>query len=73
MDWCNVLEFQASGMLAWYKSWFCEVFLAISPTGTVTFISKYWGGYVSNHFLTANSGLLWHLKHGHLVIADRGR
>ena len=32
--------------------------VAISPTGTVTFISKCWGGHVSNHFLTANSGLL---------------
>ena len=36
----------------------CEVFLAISLTGTVTFISKCWDGHVSNHFLTANSGLL---------------
>ena len=46
--------------------------MAISPTGAVTFISKCWGGHVSDRFLAANSGLLRHLKHGDLVIADRG-
>ena len=56
-----------------YKSHNTIKFLvAISPTGAVTFISKCWDGRVSDRFLTANSGLLRHLKHGDLVIADRG-
>ena len=55
-----------------YKSHNTIKFLvAISPTGAVTFISNCWGGRVSDRFLTANSGLLRHLKHGDLIIADR--
>ena len=46
--------------------------MAISPTGAVTFILKCWCDRVSDHFFTANSELLKHLKHGNLVIADRG-
>ena len=39
--------------------------------GAVTFISRCWSRRVSDCFHTANSGLLRHLKHGALVIADR--
>ena len=46
--------------------------MAISPTGAVTFVSKCWGGRVSDKHLTAHSGFLDHLKYGDLVLADRG-
>ena len=46
--------------------------VAIRPIAAVTFISKCWGETLSDHFLTANSGLLRHLKYGDLIIADRG-
>ena len=46
--------------------------VAISPTGAVTFVSKCWGGSVSEKHFTAHSGCLDHFKYGDLVLADRG-
>lgn len=45
--------------------------VAISLTGAITFVSKCWGGCVSDKQLTVNSGFLQHLIHGDLVISDR--
>ena len=41
--------------------------VAITPTGAISFISRCWGGRVSDKHLTANCG-----NHGDMVIADRG-
>jgi len=45
--------------------------IGISPQGSITFISKGWGGCVSDHYLTENSGILEKLS-GDIVLADRG-
>ena len=46
--------------------------IGIAPQGVVSFISKGWGGRVSDVHLTENCGLLQNLLPGDLVFADRG-
>ncbi len=46
--------------------------IATSPQGAISFISRGWGGRVSDKHLTENGGLLTHLQPGDQVLADRG-
>ncbi|XP_047132699.1 uncharacterized protein LOC124811353 [Hydra vulgaris] len=46
--------------------------IGIAPQGVVSFISKSWGGRVSDKYLTENCGLLSKLLPGDVVLADRG-
>ena len=46
--------------------------IGITPQGSISFISKCWGGIVSDVHLTVNSGLLHHLLPDDVVLADRG-
>lgn len=56
-----------------YKSHNTVKFLvAISPTGAIIFVSKCWGGLVSDKHLTSSCGFLDKLMHGDLVSTDRG-
>ncbi len=50
----------------------CQVFNWNSSQGSITFISKGWGGRVSDRYLTENCGILDNLLPGDLVLADRG-
>jgi hypothetical protein len=45
---------------------------SITPSGAVNFISKGWGGRVSNKEITLKSGYIYKLSHGDEVLADRG-
>ena len=49
-----------------------KILVGITPQGTISYISKPWGGRVSDVYLTENCGLLKHLLPGYLVLADRG-
>ena len=46
--------------------------IGIAPQGTVSFISKGWGGRTSDKHLTERSGFLDHLNPGDVILADRG-
>ena len=46
--------------------------IAITPQGVVLYISKGWGGRVSDKYLTENCGLLNYLEPGDIILADRG-
>ena len=46
--------------------------IGITPQGSVSFISKGWGGRTSDKYVTNNSGFLNKLLPGDVVLADRG-
>lgn len=46
--------------------------VGITPYGAVSFLSKCWGGRVTDKELTARSGFYNKLEFGDLVLADRG-
>ena len=46
--------------------------IGITPQGTVSFISKGWGGRTSDKYVTENSGFLDNILPGDVILADRG-
>ena len=49
-----------------------KVLLGITPQGTISYVSKPYGGRTSDVFLTENCGILKNLLPGDVVLADRG-
>lgn len=50
----------------------CKFLISITPQGTVSFISKAWGGRASDIHITEKCGYLDKLLHGDIILADRG-
>ncbi|XP_041950359.1 uncharacterized protein LOC121711097 [Alosa sapidissima] len=58
-----------------YKKWATvKYFIACNPAGSVTFLSKGWGGRASDVKIVRQSGFISHLYHqpGDQILADRG-
>ena len=49
-----------------------KVLIAVSPTGSIAYISNAWGGRVSDKVITQECGFLDHIEPGDVILADRG-
>ena len=49
-----------------------KLLIGIAPQGVISYVSKGWGGRVSDKYLTENCGILDKLQPGDQVLADRG-
>ena len=49
-----------------------KVLLGITPLGVISYVSEAWGGRVSDKYIIEHCGMLNHLIHGDVVLADRG-
>ena len=61
-------------MYSQYKSrWTHKVLLACAPSGEIVFISKSYGGRVTDSELTVKSGFVNLVEAGDTIMADKGR
>ena len=79
LDCFEVFMERPKGLLARAQTWSnykhhntIKFLIGISPQGSITFVSKGWGGRASDQHLTENCGILDHLLPGDIVLADRG-
>ena len=79
IDCFEVFMERPKGLMARAQTWSnykhhntVKFLIGIAPQGSITFISKGWGGRVSDRYLTEKCGILDHLLPGDLILADRG-
>ena len=79
IDCFEIFIDQPTSLMAMAQTWSnykkhntCKYLIRITPQGSVSFISKGWGGRVSDIHLTENCGLLSKLLPSNVILADRG-
>ena len=79
IDCFEVFMERPKGLMARAQTWSnykhhntVKFLIGISPQGSITFVSKGWGGRVSDQHLTEHCGILDHLLPGDIILADRG-
>ncbi len=66
------LETQTQSFIHGQNSTTIKYLLGVTPQGSVSFVSKGWGGHPSDEHVTENSGILDKLLPGDLVLAGHG-
>ena len=68
-----------SNLSAWALTWSTykshntvKFLIGVTPQGTTCFISKRWGGWMSDQSITENSNVLKYVQYGDVIMADRG-
>ena len=79
IDCFEIFTDRPSNLLARAQTWSsykhrntAKFLIGCCPQGAISFISKGWGGRVSDKHLTENCGLLGKLLPGDIILADRG-